>query len=363
MKKIYSLIFILSVFLIGCGSKDSVTSAITEKPVTGSLTAIYDESNTSKSISVGDTLDSYTGNFELTYNDGTTSSSITVTKDMISLDTSSVGEKVATISYNGVSTTVSAIVCTKASDFTRSVNTITAYSGSASSVVVPRYIDSTEITTLGNAVFKGNTTLTGIIANDIITIADGYSNSVSNYSSTFWACSNLMFVYLPKTTHIGEGSFYKCVKLSSIYLPKATFINNGAFMYCTSLISIVLPETLSIGESTFMNCVSLGSIYLPKVTSIDKVAFEGCTNLISASLPKVTSIGSWAFCKCIKLISVSFESLIAPTLGTNVFSDSGTKTWNINVPESSKENYISIFNSNFNLFYNTSIPTINGIIF
>ncbi len=229
MKKIYFLILVFSAFLLSCGSKDSVTNAITETPTTKTLTAVYDESNTSKSISIGDTLDNYTGNFELTYNDGTSSSSITVTKDMITLDTTTVGEKVATISYNGLNTTTSAIVCTSASAFTVfGGNIISTYTGSDSSVVVPRYINGTEITSLGLQSFADKTTLNSVIANNI--------TSVGNMA--FLYCSALTTVSLPKVSSIGQYAFAECTNLTSVtFGTLPTILGTGIFQFISTPIN------------------------------------------------------------------------------------------------------------------------------
>lgn len=305
MKRIYFLILVFSAFLLSCSSKDSVTNAITETPTTKTLTAVYDESNTSKSISVGDTLDTYTGNFKLTYNDGTSSSSITVTKDMITLDTTTVGEKVATITYDGLTTTTSAIVCTSASAFTVSSNIITAYSGSAPSVVIPRYINGTEITTLGLNSFNDNKTLNSIIANNI--------------------------------TSIGIGAFQKCTNLTSIFFPMATSIETAAFALCSNLSSISLPNTTSVGIEVFLYCSALTTVSLPKVSSIGQYAFAECTNLTSVTfgaLPTILGIGIFQF--------------IPPTINTT--------DWTIYVPTGTSSAYSSAFLSKDATFLNRKVP-------
>lgn len=297
MKKIYFLILVFSAFLLSCGSKDSVTNAITETPTTKTLTAVYDESNTSKSISVGDTLDNYTGNFELTYNDGTSSSSITVTKDMINLDTTTVGEKVATISYNGLNTTTSAIVCTSASAFTVfGGNIISAYTGSAPSVVVPRYIDSTEITSLGLNSFINNTTLNSIIANNI--------------------------------TSIGEATFGACINLTTVSLPKVTSVGNMAFLYCSALTTVSLPKVSSIGQYAFAECTNL-------------------TSVTFGTLPTILETGIFQFVP---------TPTIPPTIPSAIPSTINTTDWTIYVPTGTSSAYSSAFLSKTNTFLNRKVP-------
>jgi len=400
MKRIIVLIFTFMIFLVGCSSKNSVESVINEHPSSENLIAVYDESILSKSISVGDNLDNYIDNFKLTYNNGNSLIPIQVTKDMILLDTSIVGERTATITYKGVKTTVSVPICTPKSNFTRSGNSIIDYSGADSIVVLPRYIDGVEIYTLGNSVFNGNSTLVDIIAKNISyidngTFSPGYIGTFANCTSltsidfpevtiignsAFYNCKSLKSIDLPLVTNIGWYAFYGCSKLISIDFPVLKAIDSLAFSECTALSSINFPLVMSVGESAFNNCTNLNSVSLPKVTyirdytfnnceglttvniplvkDIGSYAFGYCMRLVSIILPKVTSIETYAFRYCTSLQSVTFGETSPPTLENYIFANGGAyKSWKIYVPSGTHSEYSLAFSNAVETFYNTAAPT------
>ena len=116
-------------------------------------------------------------------------------------------------------------------------------------------------------------------------------------------------------TSIGNGVFYGCSSLTSITIPNSvTTIGNYAFFDCSSLTSITIPNSVTtIGNYAFFDCSSLTSIIIPNsVTSIGERAFSSCTSLTSITIPNsVTSIGYDAFYKC---SSLSFVILTAPSV-------------------------------------------------
>jgi hypothetical protein len=92
-----------------------------------------------------------------------------------------------------------------------------------------------------------------------------------------------------------------------------------AFMYCSSLTSITIPSS---------------------VTSIGYGTFKGCSSLTSITIPSsVTSIGDDAFYDCSNLKDFYFAAKTPPTLGSDVFSNSGIT--NIYVPTASVSAYKS----------------------
>ncbi len=294
MKKIYFLL--ISIFTI------FMLNSTTAKA--NSLNLSYDESKTLTSISKDEPIANYLNNFIAVYND----KPLTITPGMISLDTSKLGEQITTVTYDNQSATTSAIVCTPSEYFTvisTSPEAISKYTGSSDTVVIPKYINKTEITTLGNSAFMGKETLTSIVANNITTISNGNTSSSRNIG-TFIDCTLLSKVYFPKVTLIGDLAFQDCKNLNAIFFPKATSIGTLTFQGCISLNSTSFPEIVSIGDYGFDGCSNLKSVSFPKATSIEEWAFYNCSSLKSTYFPNVTIIKGQGFFDCTSLVSVSF---------------------------------------------------------
>ena len=165
---------------------------------------------------------------------------------------------------------------------TYSDSSVSSAACDASSGIVQNEIDTTNlvsveigscVTSIGNSAFANCTSLTSVTIGSGVTSINGYA---FNY------CSGLTSV------NIGSG---------------VTSINNGVFQYCYSLTSITIPDSVtSIGVSVFNYCSGLTSVNIGSgVTSIDRQAFDACTNLTS----------------------VTCNATTPPTLGYNVFRNTG----------------------------------------
>ena len=146
--------------------------------------------------------------------------------------------------------------------------TITKYTGSAATLVIPSRIEGLAVTSLENEAFYG--------------------------------CESLTIVTIPSSvTSIGEQAFFGCRGLTSVTIPSSVIrIGKQAFSYCTGLRSVTIPSSVTIiGELTFMNCTNLTSVTIPNsVTTIEDGAFGGCTGLRSVTIPSsVIRIGKQAF--------------------------------------------------------------------
>ena len=158
--------------------------------------------------------------------------------------------------------------------------TLTGYTGSAASVVIPTTYNGSPVTSIG--------------------------------FETFAFCSSLMSITIPNSvTSIGKLAFYSCESLTSITIPDSvTSIGSDAFSGCSGLTSITIPDSVtSIGSYAFAYCDSLTSITIPNsVTSIGDEAFRDCDGLTSITIPNsVTSIGDYAFLYCDSLTSIHFN--------------------------------------------------------
>ena len=238
---------------------------------------------------------------------------------------------------------------------------ITAYNGSAETVVIPDTIDGKSVTSIGAWVFSGFTSLTSITIPDSVT---------SIGESAFNGCTSLTSITIPDgVTSIGDDAFSGCSSLTSITIPDSvTSIGYGAFNGCTSLTNITIPDSVtSIGYGAFNGCTSLTSITIPNgVTSIGGSAFEG-TALLDKQTTPVKYADSWV---------VNCDSDVE-----NVMIKSGTKgiansafSWcsslkSITIPDSVTSIGESAFDSCSNLTAidvevgNNNYTSVNGVLF
>lgn len=340
MKKIYFLL--ISIFTI------FMLNSTTAKA--NSLNLSYDESKTLTSISKDEPIANYLNNFIAVYND----KPIIITPGMISLDTSKLGEQIATVTYDNQSATTSAIVCTPSKDFSissTSPKTISKYIGSSDTVVIPKFINKTEITTLGNSAFIGRETLTSIVANNIFIIEDSIYNE-----GTFALCENLKSIHFFNLKYIGKSAFIACSNLYSVNMPKVNYINDFAFRYCENLKNISLLSALYIGDESFRGCSNLITINIPNVTFLGNSSFFTCSNLRDVFIPKITSIGNNTFALCDKLDSITFGTIPPKSIGKSLFAYSSKKSLIINIPKGTKLQYEELFSSKKDTFLGTSIP-------
>lgn len=163
-----------------------------------------------------------------------------------------------------------------------------------SGVVVPAYIDSKPVTSIGARAFYTTKVRSVIISEGIKSIGDEaffYCTELSNVSlpstlesagtGMFRACTNLKNVYMHGNGALGKYMFYGCTNLVLVEMPSKVYcIPEGAFSYCSSLRSVVLPQGLvEICPYAFYRS-GLQSVVLPEtVQSIYDKAFAYSENL------------------------------------------------------------------------------------
>lgn len=199
--------------------------------------------------------------------------------------------------------------------------TITKYTGTESTVILPSTINSTinswPVTKIGEDAFQDNTTITSV------TIPDSVTEIGSN---AFAGCTNLTnvnyegdwsnltiqsgnpavedaakdaaneqlfdFAFTPDNTAVIVNN-YKCkgaaadVTIPSRYKGKpVTAINNAAFPN-SAVTSVTIPDSVtSIPDAAFYNCGNLETIHIPvSVTFIGSYAFDDCPNLMTVTYP------------------------------------------------------------------------------
>ena len=214
--------------------------------------------------------------------------------------------------------------------------TITKYTGTESTVILPSTISGWPVTKIGEDALKDNTTITSVTIPDSVTEIGsnafaGCTNLTSvNYEGDW---SNLTiqsgnpavqdaanaplfdFKFTPDNTAvivtnykykgtaadvtipsryqgkpvttIGRAAFFNSAVTSVTIPDSVTAILDGAFEKCSELTNISIPNSVtSIGLSAFAHCTSLKSITLPSsLSTIGNFAFDGCPSLMTVTYP------------------------------------------------------------------------------
>ena len=195
--------------------------------------------------------------------------------------------------------------------------TITKYTGTESTVILPSTISSWPVTKVGEDALKDNTTITSVtIPANVTEIGSNAFAGCTNLTSVNYAgdWSNLTiqsgnpavedaakdaaneqlfdFEFTPDNTAVIVNN-YKCkgtaadVTIPSRYKGKpVTAINNAAFPN-SAVTSVTIPDSVtSIPDAAFYNCGNLETIHIPvSVTFIGSYAFDDCPSLITVTYP------------------------------------------------------------------------------
>lgn len=194
--------------------------------------------------------------------------------------------------------------------------TISAYSGSSGSVVIPATIADLPVTIIGTNAFSFNLTLGSMTLPDTLLAIE---------TGAFQNCHNLTNLNLSASlATIGDYAFNACWGITNLAFPNSvTNIGAGAFASCRNLATVSLPGNLdSIADQSFNNCFALTSVRIPdSVRNIGAGAFYCCTSLTNVSLSTgVTNLGVSAFAYCGRLGSIAVPAAVA-SIGTNAFSN------------------------------------------
>ena len=214
-----------------------------------------------------------------------------------------------------------------------------SYSGISKDDIVSVEITGSNVTSLGQGVFYGCSSLVSITIPDSVTSIDGQAfygcSSLTGFTipdsvveikaSTFEACSKLTNITIHDSiTKIGNEAFYQCEALLSVSIPNSVeSIGTGAFRDCSLLNSVTIGTSVeTIGNSAFNNC-AITNITIPdSVKSIGENAFRGCGSLTSISLPnnsEFTTISNNIFRDCSKLITITIPNSVTD-VGNYVFN-------------------------------------------
>lgn len=234
--------------------------------------------------------------------------------------------------------------------------TITKYTGTESTVILPSTISSWPVTKIGEDALKDNTTITSVtIPASVTEIGSNAFAGCTNLTSVTYGgdWSNLTiqsgnpavedavnaqlfdFEFIPNNTAvivkkyngtaadvtipshykgkpvtmIDHAAFHDSAVTSVTIPDSVTAIPDDAFAFCSQLTNISIPNSVTfIGFSAFNSCTSLKSITLPSsLSTIQSSAFYNCGNLETIRIPvSVTFIGNYAFAGCPSSMTVTY---------------------------------------------------------
>lgn len=165
--------------------------------------------------------------------------------------------------------------------------TITKYTGSALTMVIPSTIDGLPVTSIGDEAFSKCSSLIGVVIPDSVT-------SIGNLA--FASCDNLESVSLGNgVTSIGAAAFYHCIRLYSVTVPNSvTRIGGKAFWDCLKLTKITIGNSVTdIGDGTLHCCLRLIGVYFEgNAPNLGEDVFQGADNTTVFYLPETKGWGS-----------------------------------------------------------------------
>ena len=140
---------------------------------------------------------------------------------------------------------------------------IRRYTGSATNVVIPAYIESLPVKVIGREAFLNNTRIANVVIPEGVDSIEGRA---------FDGASNLRSISIPNSvTFIGQGAFRGTGFTSFTWPAQVTTINQNMFFGARNLRTVTLPSTITrIYTDAFANCTSLTTVNIPdSLTSID----------------------------------------------------------------------------------------------
>ncbi|HEY4414581.1 MAG TPA: leucine-rich repeat domain-containing protein [Verrucomicrobiae bacterium] len=210
--------------------------------------------------------------------------------------------------------------------------TITGYTGSDSTIVIPDTINGHAVVSIGLAAFNGYDQL------DNITLP----NSLTNIDiAAFNSCSGLTNIVIPPgVINIGDYAFFYCTNLTAIIVDPANpnyssldgvlfnkdltrliqfpFGKDGSYAIPDSVTNLAdeafgVNDDGNIGLFFFTySCSGLTNLIIPgSLATIPASAFSHCTGLISVTLGNgVSNIGTNAFTLCSNLKNISIPDSV-----------------------------------------------------
>lgn len=171
---------------------------------------------------------------------------------------------------------------------------ITAYTGTDETVVIPSEIDGKSVVDLTESIFEYDQRINSISLPEGIKII---------HDKSFTRCYQLETINIPSTVQIiGKEAFSGCINLKNINLPNNLLsIGDDAFSNCQNIKNVNFSDQLiSMGENCFAQCISLQKVIIPgSIKNINKYNFYHCDNLQEVIITNgVQRIENRAFMGC-----------------------------------------------------------------
>ena len=148
---------------------------------------------------------------------------------------------------------------------------VMGYKGNAGNIIIPAEIEGHAVARISQSAFQSSSLRSVVIEGS--TILD---------SQAFASNAFLREVSIKNVTSLGNRVFSGCTSLKDVLMgEKLDSVGAYAFYKCSQLKSIDLPASVkTIGESAFSGCEQLESLTIPtEVTSIGKNVLSGCMSL------------------------------------------------------------------------------------
>jgi hypothetical protein len=257
------------------------------------------------------------------------------------------------------------ITANAAGDFTMDGTTLTAYTGSASSVTIPE-----GVVTIASNAFKDKSMVTSITLPSTLT-------TIKNYA---FRGSSVTKIELPSSvSSISSYAFDGCTSLTGIYSYNGSdyFSTYSGVLYTkggTTLLRYppartgtsysVLSQTTAVGNSAFDSCSNLKTVTLPEgLKAIRMYAFYKSTGLTSVNIPATcATIDEYAFTNCSSLATLHIKAQNPGTIGTDAFKNAPVATIHYDGTSEnwSASSWKSVFGSGVTVNYGF---TVSGSVF
>ena len=216
--------------------------------------------------------------------------------------------------------------------------TLKEYFGTASSIIIPSFIDGYPVTEIGEKLFEDSSITNVTIPKSIEKIGYNAFANCKYLTSIYFDAKDCNVYYFRDMMYmnvfLNAGKFSDSLKVT--FGPNVEKVPKGMFEARESeyahVTEIVLSDSIkNIGDWAFANCYDLQNVTWGKnIERIESEAFRNCTKLQSITIPEGTEyIGLNAFKGCKYLKQINFNEkkckafMMRSSMDEHVFVDAG----------------------------------------